>query len=326
MSASASASDRLGDSGVEPELKRRRLLDVGGPIEDEETARQKMRDAEVYTSEGDEIVGFDPDNVSDRKQLYSSHNSFIKPMGYFARKGDLPMVRWLYVKGADTRDEDIDFWFPMYAAAQGGKFDACRWLTEHGAAADARRRSSPLRAASMHAYNDLTGLMKWFILKGALCKDDDTGTLNKEVLRIDILDVFVELESLLEWANDRHRCRSAFIIFLQGTLGIPDYSPQKLLSELAKRNRSEREAKIILKNTPTDQCQLLWDSLRDNPVKLLRGKRGILEVISDFIGALHGREALIIRQLTEILPEFVGEEHEVYTSEPSSDSDEYGDY
>ena len=38
-----------GEGGrVEPDLKRRRLLDAGGPVEDDETARQKMRDAKVY--------------------------------------------------------------------------------------------------------------------------------------------------------------------------------------------------------------------------------------------------------------------------------------
>ena len=37
-----------------PQLKRRRLLDAGGPIEDDETARRKMRDAPVYARGGDE--------------------------------------------------------------------------------------------------------------------------------------------------------------------------------------------------------------------------------------------------------------------------------
>ena len=57
--------------GVDPGPKRRRLLDAGGPIEDDETARQKMRNAKVYerrvnSAEG-EYVGFDPDNVEDVK-------------------------------------------------------------------------------------------------------------------------------------------------------------------------------------------------------------------------------------------------------------------
>ena len=39
------------NGATEPEPKRRRLLDAGGPIEDDETARQKMRDAKVYAIE-----------------------------------------------------------------------------------------------------------------------------------------------------------------------------------------------------------------------------------------------------------------------------------
>ena len=180
MSASASAPGRLVDSGIEPELKRRRLLDAGGPIEDEETARQKMKDARVYMSgdervSGDESVGFDPDNVRDKKHKYSGHyyqrreDNLITPMGYFAREGDVKMMRWLYVHGADTRDEDVDFWFPMYAAAQNGKVEACRWLAEHGASEDVRRRCKsespgsngirPLRAASL-----IRAMGRWRIL------------------------------------------------------------------------------------------------------------------------------------------------------------------
>lgn len=95
-----------------------------------------------------------------------------------------------------------------------------------------------------------------------------------------------------------------------------------LLTELTKRNRSEHAVKMILKNTPTDQYQLLWEALHDNPVKLLREKRGILEVISEFAGVLNGREALIIHQLTEMLPKVIGNGFELYTSDP----DEYSDY
>lgn len=91
-----------------------------------------MREAKVYfMSEGHAIVGYDPDNVSAKrgKYVYSHSNALtnlISPMGYFAGEGDLPMMRWLYVNGADTRDDDVDFWFPTYAAAQGAKFDACK--------------------------------------------------------------------------------------------------------------------------------------------------------------------------------------------------------
>ena len=84
-----------GRGGVEPAPKRRKYLDAGGPVEDDETARQKMRDAKVYergvdSAEG-EYVGFDPNNVGDVKAAYHlpyRYSNGIKPMHYFARKGD----------------------------------------------------------------------------------------------------------------------------------------------------------------------------------------------------------------------------------------------
>ena len=124
--------------GKEPELKRRKLLDAGGPIKDDETARQKMRDAEVYArgvrGTRGEPDGFDPDNVADIKSFLWSGadadgDNALTPMGYFAKRGDLPMMRWLYVNGADTRDVDvIAFMFPMYQAALHGHLDVCKWL------------------------------------------------------------------------------------------------------------------------------------------------------------------------------------------------------
>jgi len=72
-----------------PEPKRSRLLDAGGPIEDDETARRKMRRAKVYEIGADEFQseysGFDPDNVGDIKKLhlhvdaaYTRHNITVR--------------------------------------------------------------------------------------------------------------------------------------------------------------------------------------------------------------------------------------------------------
>ena len=133
----------------EPELKRRRLLDAGGPVEDDEVARKKMRDAKVYEKGVDRTyrdwVGFDPDNVADVKSTHPFDadrpgNNAIKPMGYFAKRGDLPMMRWLYVNGADTRDEDVPNCFPMMWAAENGRMDMCKWLFDRGAAKDIKRK------------------------------------------------------------------------------------------------------------------------------------------------------------------------------------------
>ena len=110
---------------AEPDRKRRRILDAGGTIEDDETARRKMRDAWVYNND-DEVVGFDPDDVKKTRQQFMRNDDYemdedeVSPMGYFAEQGDLPMMRWLYVNGADTRDVDVAVWFPMYNAAACG--------------------------------------------------------------------------------------------------------------------------------------------------------------------------------------------------------------
>ena len=91
-----SSSGANNNGTTEPGPKRRRLLDAGGPIEDDETARQKMRDAEVYARGVDgtyeEYDGFDPDNVGDVKSIrpYDADmrdNNSIKPMGHSPRKG-----------------------------------------------------------------------------------------------------------------------------------------------------------------------------------------------------------------------------------------------
>ena len=110
MSHSASQISNVDGAVVteaaEADPKQRRLLDAGGPIDDDETARQKMRDAEVKGPDDDETTGFDPDDVEDikthKKGLHPVDR--MTPMSYFNCDGDLPMMRWLYVNGAATPD------------------------------------------------------------------------------------------------------------------------------------------------------------------------------------------------------------------------------
>ena len=307
-------------SGKEPDLKRRRLLDAGGPIEDDETARQKMRDAEVYERGVDgtygEYDGFDPDNVRDVKSGAAhdplDHNA-ITAMGYFARYGDLPMMRWLYVNGADTRDVDVKYSFPMFFAAFCGHLRVCKWLFQHGAAGDIKRRTG-------HGFTPLSitfdesrkrDLSRWLILRGTLCTDDDTGDLDVDLMR-GSLNRFNgsrrERRRLLEWAREHHQSRSSFHVFSMGTLSVPTYSATKLRDKLLARNRSEKVVDTILGNTPPDQCHLLCADLfprRTCSLAVFSGKSGILELIGDCVGILRGREARIVRQLTELLPDVI---------------------
>ena len=292
-----------GSGGTEPDVKRRKLLDAGGPIEDDETARQKMREARVYKRgvEGTprNYDGFDPDNVADVKSYdaydYDGESKYnIKPMGYFAKKGDLPMMRWLYVNGADTRDVDVAKFFPMYRAALRGQLDVCKWLFQHGAAGDVKRRTrdyvelfvdqgelpgrSPL--SSTFGRSTRRDVSRWLILNGALCKDGDSGDLDIEIMKQDLSRegydwLAKQRRLLLKWAIDLHRARSSFLLFLSGALSRPKHA-----------------------------C-----STRQNvsPLRLLAGKSGIFETIGDYVGIVRGREARIIRQLTEMLSKLIAE-------------------
>ena len=288
LMAMSSSAGNNGTIQIEPVPKRRRLLDAGGPIEDDETARQKMRDAKVYEGGVDgvigEYVGFDPDNVGDVKIINSKD---IKPMGYFAMKGDLPMMRWLYVNGADTQDLDVADYFPMLmAVTNGGKaknnsarMEVCKWLFAHGAAKDIKRRShngaSPL--CIFFPFSNQRDLNRWLILNGALCKDVESGELDVEIAWQDLgvrygrnSNSFKERKALLEWANDLHRPRTSFFLFLSGAHSAPQHAYS------TRRSTS--------------------------PLRILSGKSGVMELIGDYVGFVRGREARIIRQLTELLP------------------------
>ena len=284
-----------------PQPKRRRLLDAGGPIEDDETARRKMRDAEVYERGLDgayvQPAGFDPNDVS-CVRYYKEDFVGVKPMSYFAMEGDLKMMRWLYVNGADTgaKDEDVfffeDAFFPMYEAAHYERLEVCKWLFEHGAAKDIKRRirgdhpdyyEHPNgRNALSHTFRmetpSLRNLRRWLILNGALCKDDDSGDLDVEVMKEDLGPIHntsiraQEREALLEWATDLHRARFSFLLFMSGARSAPQH---------AYRTR------------------------RSSPLKILSGNSGFMELIGDYIGIVRGREATIVHQLTEMLPDLI---------------------
>ena len=123
-------------------------------------------------------------------------------------------------------------------------------------------------------------LMQWLILRGALCTDD--GELDMDILKQELgprssSRLFGDRNAgkralLLEWANDLHRRRAPFRAFLLGTIRqkIHPYATRKSLS----------------------------------PLRILGGQPGVLQVVGDFVGIVRGREARIIRQLAEVLPDY----------------------
>ena len=323
MSSGASA----GDGGVpgEPQPKKRRAdndrdgkekFQHDGPVEDEETAREKMEEA-----------GFDPDDVTKQcvlskaaRKAFNTRAEKLRPITYFCRVGDLKMCRYLLSKGASTTATSTDgFWFPMYTAALGGHLDVCKWLYAHGAEEDMGGRNTsgytPLGCATSQA------CCRWFILKGVLSLDDKPGVVCPRLMRRDIgtrvsdgllRDVRPQL---LKWAQQSVQTHSSFMTFLLGTFpsAVPTFSRAALRTLLVERLLSKDAAEMVMKNTPDNEYERLWSSLwskiikRTTPVCYLGEKTGILELIADYAGVIRGRDLRILRSLVDPLSEYLEE-------------------
>jgi len=281
-----------------PPARRRRLLDAGGPIEDDESARRLMRNAEVYYNDGSEYMssrsGFDPDDVMDVKEDAPWDFVLMTPMTYYAEEGYLPMMRWLYINGAGVTGHNDEETNPMRAAALNGHKEAVKWLFLHGAASDLVGEAFSYLFVPYRGNQNFT-TCTWLILKGAFCRDDDEDESGLPVLDVEKMkaslgqrhrcrrhhwtNFTVVREALRGWAIERHEVRTSFLTFLNGTASRPAGKVSPYLVSL-------------------------------------NGKSGILELIADYSGPPLGREALIIRQLVELLPDVIselnGEEYDVW--------------
>ena len=331
----------VGDGGVasEPQPKGRRTdgedeYQHDGPVEVEETAREKMEEA-----------GFDPDDVTKECELNVDllearglleavgtmmYAPKLHPMTYCCRVGDLKMCRYLLSKGASTTATGTDgTLFPMFAAANGGHLDVCKWLYVHGAEEDIGRRNddyTPLGFAGSQA------CCRWFVLKGVLSLGDKPGFVCPKLMRQDFRPrpstdydprtpstdydprtprtYYDPRPELLEWAKQSVQTQSGFMTFLLGTLPAPAFTRAALQSLLAERLRSQDAAEIFIRNTPEDQCRLAWQKLFQkarfgSPVICFGGTNGILELISDYVGVVRGRDLRILRSLIDPLSAYL---------------------
>jgi hypothetical protein len=310
-------------SSEQPSAKRQKTYEADGPVEDDKTARKKLRDA-----------GFDPDDVhtarSDLEDDFFHYDLNITPMAYFSFKGDLPMCRYLHhIRGAVTTraagehlsvpDEDNN-WFPIYAAAYKHNFEIVKWLYQNGAEDEIldhggydngfNDKSSVLSACFASKYlrpgvfpNGSVDLAKWLVMEGVL-EDEGNG-----FERITIGDVFFEIEresktfhdsptyvpnAFLGWMEELVAPNNAFHTFQLGTVQAPQFSVATMKKIVAERLGSVGAASILVDGAIANgSLQDAWDQLMPTSTNAcLAPFPGVLEKIGDYVGILKSKPKL----------------------------------
>mmetsp|Transcript_25558 Transcript_25558/g.73903 ORF Transcript_25558/g.73903 Transcript_25558/m.73903 type:complete len:190 (+) Transcript_25558:316-885(+) len=162
------------------------------------------------------------------------------------------------------------YFFAMLRATLRGYgvgIDVVRWLHCHGARNDIKRVSieniSPLSSAFMGGQIEV---LKWLILAGALCKEDDSGDLDMVLVRDQLSTNSYGARYLrrtgLEWTAEFLQNRNILITFLKGTM-------------TKARNQS--------------------------PLHILNGKDDVLRMIATYAGTVRGPEKLIRELATTIV-------------------------
>jgi len=310
-------------SSEQPSAKRQKTYDADGPVEDDETARKKLRDA-----------GFDPDDVHtamsdvDRDTSSFAFDNFFKnmsnitPMAFFAYYGDLPMCRYLHhVRGAVTTtatdehlsepDDEVLF-FPIYAAAYKLNFDIVKWLYRHGAKSEILKVEGEDSALSVcfevdYQVSNGPDLTKWLVMEGVL---EGEGNGNE---RITIGDLLHEVQrgstyhdsptyipnAFLGWMEELVAPNNAFYTFLLGTVQAPQFSVATMKKLVAERLGSVGAASILVdgaianKNLRNAWDQLMVDVGRPTSTNAcLAPFPGVLEKICDYVGIIKSKTKL----------------------------------
>ena len=267
MNEKSSSSSSLSSS-----LSLSSVVDVGGPIEDTDTAIQKLKNAGFDLEKYNNDIN-DEQNVPPAFIGYGISTWVVTPMIYFCGKGDLKMCRYLFVNGASCSKETSNrFWFPMYVAALESQTDVCKWLYEHGAKDDIKKKNSrgftPLRASVRTGPSTSTSTSHWLILNGALCQND-SSTIDDTIMRRDLdpYDQYTTLSvdkllQLLLLAQETVQFHNTFIIFLGGTIST---------------------------SSPVDS----------SPLQSFNGKSGIMELIGDYAGVVRGSKLRMLRKIVD---------------------------
>ena len=304
-----------------PSAKKQKTYEADGPVEDDKTARDKLREA-----------GFDPDDVhTARSDLQISSTSpagwyNITPMTHFAFHGDLPMCRYLHhVRGAvtttaayeyRTRPEEPVAWYPIYVAAYEYKFDTVKWLYQHGAKSEILKVDTGESSAISTCFfatkssalkEGAVDLAKWLVLEGFLeggsDAKPDAHRLHQFLHELQYENQLWKLEDtprlFIDWMDDLLQPNALFDNFLLGTVRDPQYSVSEMKRLLGKKIRSAEAASMIVDDIVlSGRAREIWDQLMADAGRTtssnscLASFPGALEKIGDYVGIIKSKTKL----------------------------------
>ena len=347
----------MSSGGDQPAAKRHKAYNADGPIEDDRTAREKLREA-----------GFDPEDVhtglSEMEDGVKNDHDLtmwvnITPMAYFASRGDLPMCRYLHhVRGAATTkvaeadrsepNSDV-MWFPLYIAAYDAQreyFEVIKWLYRHGAKGDMLTGSfestTPLstcfyswdrpRCTEDSIPEEMVAFVHWLVVNGELEREQERttpGTVCRFLYELqrenDWMVVGVAKELFTKWLRDLLQPNDAFHMFLLGTLPAPQYSGVALKRLCADRLGSVGAAAMLVDRAVSNgEGRIVWDKLMEDTGRptnaCLASLDGVLEKIGDYVGIIRCKTRVRrVRDALDIASKITKEELEEYTDSLMAD-------
>lgn len=292
-----------------------------GPIEEEDVAKSKLKEAT-----------FEEDNFTREKTYvrapYCADNVIAlwsaTPFMYFCGKGDFRMCRFLLSKGASASEiaKRDGFCSGMRAAAMSGKLEMCQWLHRNGVAVyDGKMQSGHttlgLAIRTDYGSDNNIAIAKWIILNDGLARDA-SGEIDDRSMRLNLKPNAMQTAKevrpqLLSWAESAIEKHESFMIFLSGTLRIPDFSKESFLKHVSFKLGSENAVQEWVESSPVHLLRAVWEDMfskRRSSLRCFSGMSGILERISLFYDLPPAKDLRMFRQLAPALDRFM-EDHPV---------------
>ena len=204
---------------------------------DEETAR-KMLKAVSHVFDADGKEGFQPDDAAlddvyhDRKE----DDANVTPLIYFAERGDLQMCRYLISRGASTTKDvsynpylryspmHVSYYnSPMRVATFNDDLSLFKLLYYNGAKHQLRTGGSHVTPFQWLAGEGRDEMVRWLVLHGALCADDDSEDFVGDMIHNQIFhnldrNIYRTCQRLVDWSEDVLQAHLSVITFLLGSL------------------------------------------------------------------------------------------------------------